>query len=92
MKMKKISPARIEKLKKKRKKKQRNAPPEHSKLTREQTDFLDYKDTDTLNKFVSGAGKILPRKRTGTTHQEQKKVASAVKLARFMALMPYVSK
>lgn len=79
-----------QKLKKKKKRARQTVPPQ-SKLTKEQREFLDYKDVDTLNKFVSGVGKILPRKRTGTNHKEQRMVADAVKLARFMALMPYVN-
>lgn len=80
------------KLKKKKKKKTRNLAPTHSKLNKEQREFLDYKDVDTLSRFVSGVGKILPRKRTGTTHKEQAMVRDAVKLARFMALLPFVNK
>lgn len=79
------------KLKKKKKKKTRTLAPTHSKLTKDQRNFLDYKDVDTLSRFVSGVGKILPRKRTGTTHKEQAMVRDAVKLARFMALLPFVN-
>lgn len=78
------------KLKKKKKRRSRLLAPTRSKLTKEQREFLDYKDVETLTKFVSGVGKILPRKRTGTTSAEQHKVQEAVKLARFMALLPYV--
>lgn len=77
---------------KKKKKRARNTVPPQSKLTKDQREFLDYKDVDTLNKFVSGVGKILPRKRTGANHKEQRMVTDAVKLARFMALLPYVNK
>lgn len=80
------------KLKKKKKKKSRNLVPTQSKLTKEQREFLDYKDVDTLSRFVSGVGKILPRKRTGTTHKEQAMVRDAVKLARFMGLLGFVNK
>ncbi|MBK8206424.1 MAG: 30S ribosomal protein S18 [Planctomycetes bacterium] len=84
---------RINKTKlKKKKKKSRNITPSQSKLTKDQKIFLDYKDIDTLSKFVSGMGKILPRKRTGATHAEQGLIRDAVKLARFMALLPFVSK
>lgn len=77
---------------KKKKKRSRNIVPTQSKLTKAQRDFLDYKDVDTLSKFVSGMGKILPRKRTGATHAEQSQIRDAVKLARFMALLPFVNK
>jgi len=53
--------------------------------------FVDYKDTETLRKLVSGNGKILSRKRTGVTAMEQRMVSQAVKRARFLGLLPYVS-
>lgn len=53
--------------------------------------YVDYKDTETLRRLLSGNGKILSRKRTGISAQEQRMVAAAVKRARFMALLPYVS-
>ncbi len=53
--------------------------------------FIDYKDTETLKKMVSGNGKIFSRKRTGATAMEQRMLAQAVKRARFIGLIPYVS-
>jgi small subunit ribosomal protein S18 len=53
--------------------------------------YMDYKDTESLRKMMSGNGKILSRKRTGASAMEQRMVASAVKQARYMALVPYVS-
>jgi small subunit ribosomal protein S18 len=53
--------------------------------------YIDYKDTESLRKMVSANGKILARKRTGASAMEQRMVARAVKRARYMALMPYVS-
>jgi small subunit ribosomal protein S18 len=53
--------------------------------------YIDYKDTESLKKMISGNGKILSRKRTGATAMEQRMVARAVKRARFLALLPYVS-
>ncbi len=53
--------------------------------------FIDYKDTETLKKMVSGNGKILSRKRTSSSAMEQRMLAQAVKRARFMGLMPYVA-
>jgi small subunit ribosomal protein S18 len=76
---------------KKKKKRARAIMPTQSKLTRDQREFLDYKDIETLSRFVSGVGKIQPRKRTGANHKEQQSVRQAVKLARFMALLPFVS-
>ena len=53
--------------------------------------YIDYKDTESLKKMLSGNGKILSRKRTGATAMEQRMLARAIKRARFMALLPYVS-
>jgi small subunit ribosomal protein S18 len=53
--------------------------------------YVDYKDTETLRRMISGNGKILSRKRTGASAMEQRMLARAVKRARFMALLPYLS-
>jgi small subunit ribosomal protein S18 len=53
--------------------------------------YVDYKDPDFLLKFVNEQGKILPRRLTGTSLKYQRKVALAVKRARHLALMPYVT-
>jgi small subunit ribosomal protein S18 len=53
--------------------------------------YIDYKDTESLRKMVSGNGKILSRKRTGATAMEQRMLAIAVKRARYMGLLPYVA-
>ncbi|MDR7074069.1 30S ribosomal protein S18 [Fictibacillus barbaricus] len=53
--------------------------------------YIDYKDTDLLKRFVSERGKILPRRVTGTSAKYQRQLTRAVKRARFMALLPYVS-
>ncbi|MFC3886315.1 30S ribosomal protein S18 [Bacillus songklensis] len=52
---------------------------------------IDYKDVDMLKKFVSERGKILPRRVTGTSAKYQRKLTIAIKRARQMALLPYVS-
>jgi small subunit ribosomal protein S18 len=54
-------------------------------------DHLDYKDTESLLKFISERGKILPRRVTGTCAKHQRVVSEAVKIARQVALLPYVS-
>ena len=53
--------------------------------------YIDYKDTESLRKMLSGNGKIQSRKRTGATAMEQRMLARAVKRARYMALLPYVT-
>ncbi|MCP9200148.1 30S ribosomal protein S18 [Gramella sp. GC03-9] len=52
--------------------------------------YVDYKDPDFLMGFVNEQGKLLPRRLTGTSLKYQRKVATAVKRARHLALMPYV--
>ncbi|NMB03615.1 MAG: 30S ribosomal protein S18 [Tissierellia bacterium] len=54
-------------------------------------DTIDYKDTKTLQRYVSERGKILPRRVTGACAKHQRKVTTAVKRARAVALLPYVS-
>ncbi|MCE2773487.1 MAG: 30S ribosomal protein S18 [Bacteroidetes bacterium] len=53
--------------------------------------YIDYKDADFLLKFVNEQGKLLPRRLTGTSVKFQRKVSTAVKRARHLALMPYVA-
>lgn len=53
--------------------------------------YIDYKDADFLLKFLNDQGKILPRRITGTSLKYQRKVSQAVKRARHLALLPYVS-
>ena len=50
---------------------------------------IDYKDTQTLKRFISDRGKILPRRVTGACAKHQRKVTTAVKRARQVALLPY---
>ena len=53
--------------------------------------FIDYKDPEFLKKFLNEQGKILPRRITGTSVKFKRKVATAVKRARHLALLPYVT-
>lgn len=53
--------------------------------------YIDYKDPEFLKKFLNEQGKILPRRITGTSMKFQRKVATAVKRARHLALLPYVT-
>ena len=52
---------------------------------------IDYKDVNTLNKYVTERGKILPRRITGTCSIHQREVTKAIKKARVVALMPYIA-
>lgn len=53
--------------------------------------YVDYKDAEFLKKFLNEQGKILPRRLTGTSLKFQRKVAQAVKRARHLALLPFVT-
>ncbi|MDD2628099.1 MAG: 30S ribosomal protein S18 [Clostridia bacterium] len=52
-------------------------------------EVIDYKDLESLKKFVSDKGKILPRRATGACAKHQRKVTEAIKRARTIALLPY---
>ena len=54
-------------------------------------EFIDYKNTELLERFISERGKILPRRVTGTSAKNQRKVTTAIKRARIMALLPFVT-
>jgi small subunit ribosomal protein S18 len=58
---------------------------------KEKISRVDYKDTNLLRKYISDRGKIRARRVTGNCTQHQREVASAVKNAREMALLPYTS-
>jgi small subunit ribosomal protein S18 len=53
--------------------------------------YIDYKDPEFLKRFVNEQGKILPRRVTGTSLKYQRKVATAIKRARYISLLPYVT-
>ncbi|ETF00366.1 30S ribosomal protein S18 [Advenella kashmirensis W13003] len=50
---------------------------------------IDYKDVDTLRDFITETGKIIPARLTGTKAHYQRQLDSAIKRARFLALLPY---
>ena len=51
--------------------------------------FFDYKDIQTLKNYISENGKIIPKRTTGLTAKEQRNLSKAIKLARYVALIPY---
>ena len=53
--------------------------------------YIDYKDPEFLKRFINEQGKLLPRRITGTSLKFQRRVAQAVKRARHLALLPYVT-
>tara|TARA_B110000967_G_C18637819_1_gene436912 strand:+ start:384 stop:602 length:219 start_codon:yes stop_codon:yes gene_type:complete len=52
---------------------------------------IDYKDIDLLKLFITEQGKILPRRATGVTVQQQRRIAKAIKRARALSLLPFVA-
>jgi small subunit ribosomal protein S18 len=59
------------------------------RFTAEGVKEIDYKDLDTLKQYVSETGKIVPSRITGTKAKYQRQLATAVKRARYLALLPY---
>jgi len=59
------------------------------RFTAEGVKEIDYKDLETLKAYVSETGKIVPSRITGTKAKYQRQLATAVKRARFLALLPY---
>ncbi len=57
----------------------------------DKVDFIDYKDSGKLRKFISERGKILPRRVSGACAKHQRELNTAIKRARNMALLPYVT-
>ncbi|MBQ8208236.1 MAG: 30S ribosomal protein S18 [Clostridia bacterium] len=53
--------------------------------------YIDYKDSAKLRKFISERGKILPRRISGTCAKHQRELTTAIKRARQVALLPYIS-
>ena len=61
----------------------------YCRFTAEGIDEIDYKDLDILKSYVTETGKIIPSRNTGTKARYQRQLATAVKRARFLALLPY---
>lgn len=70
----------------------RRAKKKISLLIQERVDYVDYKDVNLLQRFLSDRSKIRARRVTGNTTQQQATVALAIKNAREMALLPYASR
>ena len=61
----------------------------YCRFTAEGVSEIDYKDLDTLKAYITETGKIIPSRNTGTKPKYQRQLASAVKVARYLALIPY---
>ena len=59
------------------------------RFTAEGVTEIDYKDLDTLKGYITETGKIVPSRITGTKARYQRQLATAIKRARFLALLPY---
>ncbi|MDB6096674.1 MAG: ribosomal protein [Francisellaceae bacterium] len=53
---------------------------------------IDYKDLDTLQDYISESYKVVPSRITGTSHRYQRQLAKAIKLARYLGLLPYTDR
>ena len=62
-----------------------------SKLTKSNAQYVDYKDVELLRQYIDPRGKIIPRRTNGNSARHQRMLSRAVKRARHMALLPYVS-
>ena len=68
---------------------QRQPRRKYCQFCKENVDFIDYKDTQLLRKYMTDRGKIKPRRVTGACTQHQHDIALAIKRARELALVPY---
>jgi small subunit ribosomal protein S18 len=64
----------------------------YCRFTAEKITEVDYKDLNLLKAYVSESGKIVPSRITGTKAKYQRQLATAIKRARFLALLPYTDK
>jgi small subunit ribosomal protein S18 len=69
----------------------RNEPPRRKRNPLKGIEYVDYTNTKLLQRFINDQGKILPKRITGVTAKQQRAVSRAVKYARHLALLPFVS-
>ena len=68
-----------------------NMPKKYCRFKRNGIKYIDYKDADFLLQFINEQGKLLPRRITGNSLKYQRRVSTAVKRARHLAILPYVA-
>jgi small subunit ribosomal protein S18 len=68
----------------------RTEAPKPCRFTKDNVYEIDYRDIETLRRYVSAQGKIQPRKKNNVSASYQRQLCSAIKRARFLALLPYV--
>ena len=61
------------------------------RFTQDGIEIVDYKDIERIKRYVTERGKIVPRRITGTSAYHQRSLTTAVKRARYLALLPYTS-
>jgi len=61
------------------------------RFTQDKVKYIDYKDVKLLQRYITEQGKIIPKRITGTSSKWQRELAIAIKRARHLALLPYVS-
>ena len=59
------------------------------KMSNLDTKFINYKNIDLLKRYITETGKIVPGRVSGVTSSQQRKITRAIKVARYMALLPY---
>jgi small subunit ribosomal protein S18 len=64
----------------------------YCRFTAEGVKEIDYKDLNTLKNYIGETGKIVPSRITGTRARYQRQLATAIKRARFLALLPYTDR
>mgnify|MGYP000876401716 CR=1 FL=1 len=79
------------KAKARKKKKRTTNRSKVSRLTVDRVVYIDYKDIGLLKHYITERGKIIPRRITGATAKHQRMLTRAIKLARQIALLPYVA-
>ncbi len=76
---------------KKNNKKKRTGKRKPCNFCLEQMEYIDYKNIELVSKFINAHGKILPSRVTGTCARHQRLLSTAIKRARIMALIPFIS-
>ena len=61
-------------------------------LSKNNIKYVDYKDTDTLKRFIDSQGRIMNRRQTKLTAKRQREVQNAIKRSRYMGFMPYIAR
>ncbi|OHA88311.1 MAG: 30S ribosomal protein S18 [Candidatus Zambryskibacteria bacterium RIFCSPHIGHO2_01_FULL_43_25] len=60
--------------------------------SRSNIQYIDYKDTELLKKFINPHARIISHKRTNVSAKQQRQISQAIKRARFLGLLPYISR